>query len=107
MKRDKGFGHDPATFTKSVLGVFRKGSPSIQNEYMMYYEDFDDSNIYMRRLKGRNDPKDIAFYASDLHLAGQGTGKKLRIPDKEWRLKYAGESGIKVKQNSTGKLKDL
>ena len=82
------FGHEPSTFTKNILGVFKRQTPSIQNEYVSYYQDFDDSNIYMRRLKGRNDPKDIAFYSSDTHTLGQG-------------------KGMKGRNNSTGHLKDL
>lgn len=106
MKK-REFGHEPATFTKRVLGVFQRQTPSIKNEYIAYYEDFDDSNIYMRRMKGRDNPSDIALYSSDTHTRGNGMGKNLRLPDTEWRLKYAGESGIKVKKNSTGRLKDL
>lgn len=107
MVKKREFGHEPSTFTKNILGVFRRGTPSIQNEYVAFYEDFDDSNIYMRRLKGRKNPSDIAFYSSDTHKSGRGIGENLRLPDTEWRLKYAGESGIKVKKNSTGHLKDL
>jgi hypothetical protein len=92
------FGHEPATFTKNILGVFKRQTPSIQNEYVSYYQDFDDSNIYMRRLKGRNDPKDIAFYSSDTH---KGTDEVKPFGYKRDILFGSG------KPYSTGHLKDL
>lgn len=66
LKRS-GFGHEPQGEVKGILGIFKQNTPSIQNEYKVYYQEYDDPSIYERRLKGRNNPQDIAFYSSDLH----------------------------------------
>ena len=39
----------------------------VYNEYKVYYQEFDDPLIYERRVKGKNNPQDIAFYSSDVH----------------------------------------
>ena len=101
MKRSHNFTGETADRTVRAIVNVRRGGVG-HNDLQLIATDED---IYSKRLHNGNE---VAKFAEDYHYSSRskGVGQTYQVPT-DYRLKWAGESGIKVKRSSTGHLKDM